>query len=571
MRAVFGIATLSILLAGLASPIRGATPASPSPEAERARAEAAAALERIEQQIFAQETALVRRVEDRSPLVETYVQTLGPDSELGTVPTRDHYFLGKLDLADRKSTRSLLRGPSAGTRAKHFFGVIFSSHFSFLPEVFAEMLVVDPGAFDPEHYELEFVRREFLGEVRTLVFEVRPREEAGPGRFLGRIWVEDQGYHIARFNGTSTSSAFKKYLHFDSWRVRSGQDLWMPAYVYSEESDFAWGLGRRLKYKAQTRVWGYELGSRPGLDEFTKMMIEAPSAKDSSETPADLSPVGGLRGWERLAEDNVLERLTKGGLLATDGEVDRVLETVVSNLEVTNELNVTPEVRCRVLMTTPLESFTIGHTIVLSRGLIDVLPDEGSLAMVLAHELAHIVLGHRLDTRYAFSDRMSFDDTEAFQQLGFERDAQQEAEADARAVALLEKSPYKDKLAGAGLFLEQLQSRASQLTALIQPHLGDRLASERTLLRMAGVAAKAPPLEPGRTEQIAALPLGGRIKVDPWTGQLSLLKNKPVALLSAREKLPFEITPFLPYLTREEGAPAPAEASSSRPPATDAP
>jgi hypothetical protein len=45
-----------------------------------------------------------------------------------------------------------------------------------------------------------------------------------------------------------------------------------------------------------------------------------------------------------------------------------------------------------VLLTTPLESFVVGRTIILSRGLLDVLPDEATLAAVLAHELAHIVL-----------------------------------------------------------------------------------------------------------------------------------------------------------------------------------
>src|SRR5207244_6109737 len=60
-----------------------------------------------------------------------------------------------------------------------------------------------------------------------------------------------------------------------------------------------------------------------------------------------------------------------------------------NNLEVTNNLDIQPEVRCRVLLTSTLESFTIGHTIVLSRGLIDVLPDEASLATMVAHELGH--------------------------------------------------------------------------------------------------------------------------------------------------------------------------------------
>ena len=62
-----------------------------------------------------------------------------------------------------------------------------------------------------------------------------------------------------------------------------------------------------------------------------------------------------------------------------------------------HNIDVEPEVRCRVMTTTTLESYTIGHTIVLSRGIVDVLPDEASLGAILAHELSHVVLGHRLD------------------------------------------------------------------------------------------------------------------------------------------------------------------------------
>jgi len=75
------------------------------------------------------------------------------------------------------------------------------------------------------------------------------------------------------------------------------------------------------------------------------------------------------------------------------------------------------------------------------------------------------------------------------------------------------------------------------------------MASSKSV-RMSVLLASAPQLEPERTDQIAALPLGGRIKLDPWSDQVELAKAKPVALASAREKMPFEITPFFPYLTR---------------------
>jgi hypothetical protein len=253
--------------------------------------------------------------------------------------------------------------------------------------------------------------------------------------------------------------------------------------------------------------------------------------------------------WERQAEDNAVERLQKIGLLAPSGEVDKILMTVVNNLLVTNNIDLQSDVRCRVLLTSPLESFTIGHTIVVSRGLLDVLPDEASLAMVLAHELSHIVLGHQFDTKLAFNDRLFFPDEDSFQRLDFKRRSSDEDAADAKALELLKNSPYKDKLGSAGLFLKALQQSAPELPNLIRPHLGNGMASNKSI-RMSVLLASAPELEPQRTDQIAALPLGGRIKLDPWTDQVELAKAKPVALASAREKMPFEITPFFPYLTR---------------------
>jgi hypothetical protein len=270
---------------------------------------------------------------------------------------------------------------------------------------------------------------------------------------------------------------------------------------------------------------------------------------DRSEPSHEASPIESERAWELQAEENGVERLQKIGLLAPPGEVDKVLETVVNNLIATNNLTRLPDVRCRVLLTEPLESFTIGRTIVMSRGLLDVLPDEASLAMVLAHELSHIVLGHGLDTKLAFNDSVLFPDEKTFERLDFTRNTADEEAADQKALNLLAKSPYQDKLGNAGLFLKALQTRAPQLKHLIRPHLGNSLAGGETI-RMSALLNSAPQLEMSRVDQIAALQLGGRVRVDPWSNRVELVKTKPVALLSAYEKMPFEVTPFLPYLTR---------------------
>ena len=235
------------------------------------------------------------------------------------------------------------------------------------------------------------------------------------------------------------------------------------------------------------------------------------------------------------------------GLLAPKGDVDKSLETVVNNIEVVNNLDIEPEVRCRILMTSTLEAFPLGHTIVLSRGLVDVLPDEASLATVLAQELAHITLGHRVDTQYAFFDRiLYFDEKKTFEHFDFARTKEEDVAAQAKAVEFLKNpnpsNPYKDQLKTPEMFLAELQSRAKEIPNLISPKLGDNILATDPLT--------ADSTKPA-ANQIVALPLGGRVKFDPWTDKLELLKSKPVGSISEREKMPFEVTPFMPYLTRE--------------------
>src|SRR5439155_15498569 len=212
------------------------------------------------------------------------------------------------------------------------------------------------------------------------------------------------------------------------------------------------------------------------------------------------------------------------------------------------------DAECRVLLSTPLETFSIGQTIANSRGLVDVLPDESSLAMVLPQELAHIALGHRTATEFAFHNRTMLSDVEILQRFRFQRSETEIAAAGGKTVEILKNSPYKQKLGNAELFLKALNSRAGRLPKLIQATLGNQLASAETLAWLSEFSSQAPELQEASLEQIAALPLGSRIKLDPWTNQVTLMKNRPISLLSAREKMPFEVTPFVIHLTRIETA-----------------
>jgi Peptidase family M48 len=530
-----------------AAPSAAPAASVPSPQATDPKP-TATTLNDVLDRMVQREHYFMAQMRHMHPMVETYLQDLKNDSTGNTIPVHDQYFLGRLEMSDGPDDVSFVGQPGFGHRMLTKLTGVYSLHF--LPMGFAQMVILDSD-FQRKYYNFTFVRREFLGELRCLVIDVQPKAGQKIPRFLGRIWVEDQDYNIVRFNGTySPQPKINFFFHFDSWRLNMRPGTWLPAYIYSEESNLKTGLTKTLHFKAQTRLWGYDLKGLGKSEEFTQILVDSPqSVKDETPAAADATPVVAERMWEKQAEENAVERLTKIGLLAPPSEVDKVLCTVVNNLLVTNNIDLQGDYHCRVMLTSPLESFTIGHTIVVSRGLLDVLPDEASLAMVLAHELGHIVLGHRLDTKLAFSDRMLFPDEASFQRLDFRHKPVEEEAADAKAVELLKNSPYKDKLGNAGLFLKALQQKARDLPNLIRSHLGNSIADGKSI-RMSSLLASAPALDEKRLDQIAALPLGGRIKVDPWSDQAELSKAKAVPLNSAREKMEFEITPFFPYLTR---------------------
>jgi hypothetical protein len=528
-----------------------------------ASAQQNSAVDQVLDRIISQEQAEMNSLRAYSPMVETYIQNLRGDKDLGAVPAGDKYFMGRAVLSKGVELEPLTEGDNSGggARKKIFGGLgnMFALSMEFLPRGFLQMIYLDTNGFDKSHYKFDYVRREFLGEVRTLVFDVTPLPKAGKGRFVGRIWVEDQDFHIVRFNGAyGGGSRTNYYFHFDSWRVNSGPNLWLPAFIYSEESDLNYAVAKRLSFKAQTRLWGYNQSASAQEQELSKILIESQTPiKDQTTTANDINPVMAQRNWDRQAEDNVVDRLERLRLLAPAGEVDKVLDTVVNNLEVTNNLDIQPEIRCRVLLTSTLESFTIGHTIVFSRGLVDVLPDEASLAAMVAHEVSHVVLGHRIDGQYAFFDRLLFDEKDTFKHFVFSRTQAEEDAASAKAFELLKNSPYKDQLTTAKLFLDALQTREKDIPNLISPHLGDRVPVNSTLSSSVATSSKKPgdasqgDAKASAATQIVALPLGGRIKMDPWSDKLEMLKSKPAGAVAEREKMPFEVTPFMLYLTRE--------------------
>ncbi|HTZ99043.1 MAG TPA: hypothetical protein VMB02_01855 [Candidatus Aquilonibacter sp.] len=510
------------------------------------------------------EVAAIRRY---NPIVETYVQDMKPDADMGIVPMKDQYFLGQAQLSSGIGDDSMLDGKHKDKKKKGFaeefnpFSHLEGSSTT-VPDGFVKMVYVDPNDFDRQHYDFRYVGKEFLGEVRCVVFDVTPLPKSGKGRFDGRIWAEDQGFTIVRFNGMFQSSDNEGVgfnLHFDSWRMNLQPDLWLPAAIYSQESELKTASGSAIRFKAQTRLWGYDLAVLNRPVDFNQPTANQSASQsqslDSGGTPQDYSPIEAERQWQERAEVNVVDRLQRIGLLAPPGEVDKVLETVVNNIEVTNNLDI--DVHCRVMLTTTLESFSVGHTIVMSRGLIDTLPDEASLAAVLAQELASIMITKPSTDQWGFNDTTNVTAGEALSRFSFKATPADVDMANKKALEWLKNSPYKDKLGNAALFLKQLAADSAALPALIDARLGNGVGFSSAL------ATVGPPLDADKLDQVAALPLGARVKVDPWDDRVELLKAKPVALSSAREKMPFEVTPFLLYLTRYHEPKAEGKSSES--------
>jgi hypothetical protein len=509
------------------------------------------AFDRVVQQIIQREQNEITAFALYKPIVETYIQQLKPNKEMGFLPDHDAYFIGQADLARGVAVRSML------PRVGGVLGVLSPwSEQPWNPGGFLQMIYVDRDHFDREHYEFHYAGRDFLGEVRCLMFDLTPAHKSGKGRFEGRIWVEDHDYTIVRFSGVYVHN--RLMTHFDSWRLNVQPDLWLPAYVFVEElKPKAVELPR---FKAQTHFWAYSPTAASHEDEFSDLVVEGDNkqVQDDSDHERDRSPVEEEREFEREGEDNAIDTLVRAGLIAPEGDVDKILDTVLNNLEVTNHLDIDPEPRCRVMLTSNIELFSVGHTIVLSRGLLDVLPDEPTLAVMLAQALSEAMASKGAINQYGFADVLQTPSDQALKRFSFKESQEDWQATGAKALEIIGNSPYRSKLGTAALFLQQLSEESKLLPHLIGPHLGNEVYP------IAALVNSGPRLEPDKTDQIAALPMGSRVRLDPWNDKIEMMKAAPVKLLSAREKMPFEVTPFMPYLTRYHDTTAGANSAQTR-------
>jgi hypothetical protein len=532
------------------------------------------------------EKVIIKTIKDRAPLVETYIQNMKPDPVLGQVPESDQHFLSRVDFKSviNDDTYAVNKATSDGTGSskssffKHSLasvaGLGGSLHLTFHEAGFVQMLLMDSNNFDRQHYNFGYVRNDFLGNTPTAVFDVTPISgKKDFGRFFGRVWIEARNGNVVRFNGdfAGTEEDQKEFYHFDSWRTNVQPDLWLPTSFYVEESDPK-SVSRTLKFKAINHIWGYVLKVPPPESENTS--LDVVGATDVSNDAQDVSPLGAQRAWVQQAEDNIVERLFQAGLLDAPSEFDKTLEALANNILAYNNITLSRPIRCRTLLTEPLESLAIGNTIVVSKSLLDttgVITQDGAQQMgnlnaILAFQIAHIILAHRLDTKYAFNDRLLFPSTSVFNRIPMHHTDADNTAAAKKAMELLNAKELADGQQYFSLYLQQLQQRVKNLKALNEPMIGDGLvkSDEDPTFWMAAMMNKGPKLDMKDLKQQAAMPLASFLRFDPWTDQVYVMHSAFEPLLTAADKMPFEVEPvYLKlsyYKPPADAAPAPAAA-----------
>jgi hypothetical protein len=540
------------------------------------------------------EKEVIKVVKERAPLVETYIQDMKPDPLLLQVPESDQHFLARVDFG--KVINDEAYKPNKGNfegKKSHFAffknslgalgGISSSLRLTFHDSGFVQMILMDSNDFDRQHYAFTYIRNDFLGNIPTAVFDVSPASGKKEfGRFYGRIWVETRDGNVVRFNGdfAGTIETIKEFYHFDSWRTNVQPGLWLPTSFYVEESDPK-SASSTLKFKAINHVWGYVLKVPSNNAENTS--LEVVNAQDVSNDAPDLSPLGAQRQWVQQAEDNVIERLFQAGLLDAPSDFDKTLEALANNILVYNNIQVSRPIRVRTLLTEPLESLAVGNTIILSKSLIDttsVITSDGAQQMgnlnaLLAFQLAHIILGHRLDTKYAFSDRLLFPSTSVFERIPMHHTDADNTEAAKKAMDLLNAKELVGGQQYFGLYLQQLQQRLKGLSALNTPMIGDALikSDKDPTFWMQAMVPKGIKLDMKDLKQQAAMPLASFLRFDPWTDQVIQMHTSFEPILSERDKMPFEVEPVYLKLSYYNPAqpPAAGAAPAAGAPAASAP
>jgi len=462
----------------------------------------------IQQRVFKGERDTIEQLKAYSPVFETYTQSLWPDTT-DQIPLSDAQFVGRIDFYDfitsRDESAAMLFGTSkGGLRVLNDNG----QRWSLYVDGFLAMLFIDPTDFDADRYRLTPLGSSKLDGADCLLFDVAPIDTKAAGRFRGTIWVEPEGYRVVRIQGTFQAprvnwrsrlnpAGSTVYLNFkfDSWRRKIAPNLWAPASVIVDDNIPWRAMGKDgttdIHDKSVTFVWGY---SHIGSFQWQR---DAVVARDPAAEPQVIG-------------------LVADGIVAPKGSVEASLDAIIAGISDASRPWISG-VSCRVLLTTNVELFHIGNTILMSRGLLEMAPNNEVLTALLAHELAHIVNDGGKQLRFDYEKTLfEHGRTLDFSGLGIKTSAQEEEKAAALTCDILADAQHGAANGKALAFIKQLATIAQQVPSLARARVGIGFVESGN---GAHILKLCTPSEQVATD-IAPLQLKGSYLVDILTGQL---------------------------------------------------
>ncbi len=447
--------------------------------------------EQLTKRIFEGEREMIDGLRGEDPLLETYFQSLWPGIDAQS-PIDDAYFLSKVDFTrgfkesgkGRPGYQTFLFGQSRSSRKVRLSN---GDKMVAYPDGYLDMLFVDLEDFDADTYDLTYLQKTTSGSSECLLFLVRPKMPSYPGQFRGQIWVETSNFKIVRIRGTFTPVVLDHlrlrrclgignpllFFHFDTIRQEVAPGKWLPSYSYFDENRTWQQIDKNsptgIHYRGHIFIWGY---------------------KDAS--------VGDDTG--RNGKPDTIALLESEKLLATPGVIEDGLDAIVRRILAANNIPMS-DIECRVLLTTPIEIFNVGHTIILSRGLLNISPDS-VIPVLLVHQIADMLFA---TSEISLKERTSLWQT---------------------SIAMSDKAGYLSGVPYTSLLISQLTQHSKSIPNLVRARFGT------SLFDIAGGLSK-PSATRASAKSTSPLVLRGRYTIDSWKGSLEL-QQTPTGEFSAK-------------------------------------
>src|ERR1700731_2262687 len=110
---------------------------------------------------IAAEKLTIKAIQQKSPLVQTYIQNMKGDAKLYAVPVSDQYMLQRVDFGKSFYGKSYSNGEASEANKGMFKGSLAAmgllsksllpGNVRYMPDGFLEMMFIDPSVFDQQN------------------------------------------------------------------------------------------------------------------------------------------------------------------------------------------------------------------------------------------------------------------------------------------------------------------------------------------------------------------------------------------------------------------------------------